>query len=170
MNASQKIMLYLSVTRALEVVYSRHLEKDAKEKGAIEYGKEHYSLIVALHVSFIFSIFFEGRKAEKFNLAPLTSFIVLELLRYAVILTLGSQWNTKILIHRNSYKLESNIYKYIKHPNYRIIQAEIFILPLVVNAKKTSLVFGLLNLIILELIRIPSEEAALRQYPTKNSV
>ena len=52
-------------------------------------------------------------------------------------------------------------YKYFRHPNYMIVAAEIFILPLVFGNWWYAIIFGCINLALL-FWRIREEESALK--------
>jgi methyltransferase len=57
--------------------------------------------------------------------------------------------------------IENGVYKYIKHPNYLIVIAEIAIIPLVFHLYYTAIVFTVLNAIILS-VRVKEENRILK--------
>ena len=75
-------------------------------------------------------------------------------------MSLGKFWNTKIYRIPNTSLVKKGPYKYLKHPNYLIVIAEILIIPLVFHLYLTALVFSVLNLIMLS-VRIKEENKAL---------
>ena len=52
--------------------------------------------------------------------------------------------------------IKSGMYKYIKHPNYVIVIAEIAVIPLIFNLYYTALIFSILNAMMLT-VRIREE-------------
>jgi methyltransferase len=155
---------YLIVQRITEIYIAKRNEKRILEKGGYEAGREHYKWIVAVHVLFFVSLLSEVLLFQK-NLTPYWSvllpiFIMLQIFRVWVIVSLGEFWNTKIMILPNSEGVAKGPYRYMRHPNYLVVTAEIMIIPLLFQAYITAIVFTMLNLVVLS-IRIPIEERAL---------
>lgn len=149
--------------RLLELVVARRNEKWVRAQGAIEYGKEHYPFIVALHTAFLISMIAEYYLAPVtmlFNPYYLITFLVLICLKIWVIGTLGKYWNTKILRIPGVQLVSKGPYKFVKHPNYIIVIAEIAIIPLVFHLYYTVMLFSLLNAAML-FVRIRVENRAL---------
>lgn len=150
--------------RLLELVVARSNEKWARQQGAVEYGKRHYPFIVALHTLFLVSMIAEYYLLPVTNLISLhylTAFMVLISLKIWVIASLGKYWNTKILRIPNAQLVSRGPYKYVKHPNYIIVIAEIAVIPLVFHLYYTAMVFSLLNVAML-FVRIRVENRALK--------
>lgn len=150
--------------RLLELVVARGNEKWARAQGAVEYGKEHYPVIVLLHTSFLIAMIAEyylSPVTYLFNPTFLFVFLGLICLKIWVIASLGKYWNTKILRIPNVQLVNKGPYKYVKHPNYLIVIAEIAIIPLVFHLYYTAMVFSLLNAAML-FVRIRVENRALK--------
>ena len=73
---------------------------------------------------------------------------------------LGDRWNAQVICIPGSPAIHSGPYRWIRHPNYVAVGLEMFALPLIGGAWRTSLIFGVLNLAILRW-RIRVEENAL---------
>ena len=86
-------------------------------------------------------------------------------LRWWCIVTLGRQWNTRILVVPGSSRVVSGPYRWLPHPNYIAVCAEGAALPLVHTAWITALVFTVLNAGLLS-VRIGAENTALRTLAT----
>ena len=93
---------------------------------------------------------------------PLIFFLVVQPLRYWAILALGEHWNTRILVVPGEKLVVKGPYKYLSHPNYVVVAAEILTFPLIFGARITALVFSVLNAILLT-VRIKEEERALKE-------
>jgi methyltransferase len=155
-------ILFLIFQRLAELYVSSKNEKWLLKNGAIEYGKEHYPFIVALHTLFIISLIVEYvlRDDVTVNFTLIVLFFVLIVIKVIVISTLGHYWNTKIYKVPGTRPVATGIYKYVKHPNYIIVICEIAIIPLAFGLYYTAVVFTLLNAIMLT-VRIKKENEVL---------
>jgi methyltransferase len=92
---------------------------------------------------------------------PLLSlFALLQLGRVWVIASLGSRWTTRVIVKPGAPLVRNGPYRYLNHPNYMIVTAEIATLPLVFGLWSIALVFSLANAVILG-VRIRAENKAL---------
>lgn len=159
-------VILVAVQRLLELVLSRRNERRARARGAVERGKAHYPLMVTLHAGWLLSILSEGLlrgpEIPALWLVPLTVFLIVQPLRYWAILSLGDNWNTRILVVPGTRLIRHGPYKYLKHPNYIVVAVEIFAFPLIFGAWITALVFSALNAALLY-VRIREEERALAE-------
>ena len=57
--------------------------------------------------------------------------------------------------------ISKGVYKYLKHPNYLVVIAEIAIIPLIFHLYYTAIVFTVLNAMILS-VRVKAENKALK--------
>ena len=151
-------ILFLITQRFTELYISKRNEKWLLSQGAIEYGREHYPYIVALHTLFIVSLIAEyylsgGRPV---SYVFLLLFIVLLIFKYWVLSSLGYYWNTRIYRIPGAVAVRKGPYKFFKHPNYVDVVLEIAIIPLVFNLYYTALIFSVLNAIMLS-VRIRVE-------------
>lgn len=156
-------ILFVILLRIAELFVARRNEKWMLQNGAVEYGKKHYPFIVALHSLFFVSLFVEYSMLQhpSFSLVLLLIYILLIAFKIWVIASLGKYWNTKIFRIQNTPLIKKGIYKYIKHPNYLIVVAEIALIPLIFQLYCTAIVFTLFNAIMLT-VRIREENLALR--------
>ena len=156
-------ILFIILLRIGELILSRRNEIWLLQNGATEYGQKHYPYIVALHVLFLGSLIIEYSTTEtvSFSLFFLVLYVLLLAFKTWVITSLGKFWNTKIY-HISGFPLIKNgVYKYIKHPNYLIVIAEIAVIPLVFHLYFTAFTFTVLNAIMLS-VRIREENKVLK--------
>jgi methyltransferase len=73
---------------------------------------------------------------------------------------LGARWTTRIVVLPDEPLISSGPYKYLSHPNYAVVAAEIAVLPLALGLPLVALVFTLANAAVL-CIRIRAEAGAL---------
>jgi methyltransferase len=76
------------------------------------------------------------------------------------LMSLGSRWTTRIIILPGAPLVRRGPYRFIPHPNYTVVAAEIAALPLAFGLWACALLFTVLNAAIL-FIRIKAENAAL---------
>jgi len=154
---------FIILLRILELLLSKRNEQWLLQNGAVEYGKEHYPFIVALHVLFILSLILEyySKQPTSYSLILLIFYFVLLAFKAWIILSLGKYWNTKIYHIPNIPLIKKGPYQYFKHPNYIVVIAEIIVIPLVFHLYYTAIIFTLLNAVML-LVRINEEDKALK--------
>ncbi len=155
----------LVLQRLLELAHSRRNERRLRARGAVERGREHYPFMVALHGLWLLSTLAEGLlrgRPAGLRRGPLALYLLAQPLRYWVISSLGEYWSTRILVVPGAKLVRRGPYRYLKHPNYLVVVAEIATLPLVFGARTTALVFSALNAVLLA-VRIREEERALEE-------
>ncbi len=156
----------VALQRLLELALSRRNERLLRARGAVERGRGHYPLIVAMHALWLLSTFVEGAlrgpEFPSYWPVPLTLFLLVQPLRYWAILSLGENWNTKILVVPGTKPVRRGPYRYLNHPNYVVVIVEILSFPLIFGAWVTALVFSILNTVLLS-VRIREENRALRE-------
>ncbi|MEO6382452.1 MAG: isoprenylcysteine carboxylmethyltransferase family protein, partial [Nitrobacter sp.] len=77
-----------------------------------------------------------------------------------VMATLGPRWTTRIIVLPDAPMVAAGPYRYLSHPNYAIVAAEIAVLPLALHLPLLALIFTVLNALVL-VIRIRAEARAL---------
>lgn len=156
----------LILQRIFELVLSKRNERRLRAQGAIESGKSHYPVIVALHVAFFISLVVEvialDRTSARWWWVPFAFFLIAQILRYWSIATLGRRWNTRILVLPGAAPITIGPYRYFRHPNYVAVAIELLSIPLIFQAYFTAIVFTLLNAIVMA-VRITAEERALHR-------
>ena len=154
---------FVILLRIGELFLSKKNEKWLLQNGAVEYGKKHYPLIVALHSLFFVSLIIEysSQHNPSFSLLMLLFYFLLLAFKVWIIASLGKFWNVKIFRIQNFPLIKEGPYKFFKHPNYIIVIAEIAVIPIVFHLYYTAIIFSLLNAIILT-IRIKEENKALQ--------
>ena len=75
--------------------------------------------------------------------------------------TLGARWTTRIIVLPEAPLVAAGPYRFVSHPNYCVVAAEILVLPLVFGMIWYGVVFSVLNGLVLWL-RIRAEDAALK--------
>ena len=159
MNLASVILVLVTVQRLGELALSRHNTSRLLARGAIEVGAGHYPLIVSVHAAWLIALWIWGRD-ERVNLVALAVFIALQGLRVWIIATLGARWTTRIIVLPGEPLVASGPYRYLAHPNYAVVAAEIATLPLALHLPMLALIFTGLNAVVLA-IRLRVETRAL---------
>ncbi len=163
MTLSVIVLALVTLQRLGELVLANRNTRALRSRGAIEVGAGHYSLIVALHAAWLAGLWALAWDRQV-NLAWLGIFIVLQLLRVWVIASLGARWTTRIIMLPGEALVRRGPYRFLSHPNYMVVAAEIAALPLTFGLGVYALIFSLLNAAVLY-VRIQAENRALAAAP-----
>jgi methyltransferase len=144
----------------VELFLARRNTARLLKRGAREVAQAHYNLIVALHAAWLGGLWLLAWDRPT-RLAWLILFSFVQVLRFWVLATLGERWTTRIVVLPGAPLVKTGPYRFLNHPNYVIVIAEIAILPLVFGLPWYTLAFSILNAIVLS-IRVRVENAALR--------
>jgi methyltransferase len=162
-STAEIILALVTLQRLGELALARANTRRLLAQGAVEIGAGHYPAVVATHAAWLLSLWVWGREqpVEPFALAI---FVLLQGLRLWVIATLGRRWTTRIIMRRDQPLITSGPYRYLSHPNYAVVAAEIAVLPLALDLPLVALIFTVLNAVVLA-IRIRTEGRALAAAP-----
>jgi methyltransferase len=153
------LLAFVTLQRLLELILARNNTEALVARGAVEHAPGHYPLIVALHSAWLVGLWLLAGGIAP-DPAYALVYAVVQGLRLWTLLTLGSRWTTRIIIIPGERLVASGPYRLIKHPNYCVVAAEIFILPLCFGLTVYALAFSLLNAAVLA-VRIQAENEAL---------
>lgn len=159
MNWPYVIMAFVTAQRLAELVIDRRNTARLLANGAWEAGARHYPVMVAMHAAWLAALWFTVGD-RPVNLALLAVFAVLQLLRVWVLATLGPRWTTRIIVTRGLPLVKKGPFRFLRHPNYTVVTAEIAVLPLVFGLVWIAVLFTVLNAAMLY-VRIGAENRAL---------
>ena len=153
------ILALVTLQRIGELWLAERNTRRLLDQGARECGAAHYPLIVGVHTLWLVALWWLApqRPVQAFWLAL---FVVVELARVWVLMTLGPRWTTRIIVLPGAPLVRRGPYRLVNHPNYWVVTAEIAVLPLVFGLWQVALVFTLLNAAVLA-VRIREENRAL---------
>jgi methyltransferase len=164
------VLALVTLQRLGELVLARANTAKLLARGGIEIAAGHYPMVVTMHAAWLISLWAWGRDQPVDPLA-LAAFVILQGLRVWVIATLGSRWTTRIVVLPGQPLIASGPYRYLSHPNYVVVAAEIAVLPLALHLPLIALVFTILNAAMM-VIRIRAETRALtasRRQPARSA-
>jgi methyltransferase len=153
------VLALVSAQRLGELVLANRNTRRLLAQGAKEYGARHYPLIVAMHAAWLIGLWVFGWN-RPIDLFWLVVFVVLQALRVWVISTLGGRWTTRIIVPPDAPRIRKGPFRFIPHPNYAVVSAEIAVLPLAFGLPIFAAVFFILNALMLT-VRIRAESRAL---------
>jgi methyltransferase len=153
------LLSLVTLERLAELWLARRNTAALIAKGGTEIAAGHYPLIVLLHALWLSGLWVLAW-ARPVSLPWFVVFLILQLMRGWVLLTLGKRWTTRIVVLPNAPLVATGPYRYVSHPNYLVVVAEIAVLPLCFGLPWFALIFSVANAAILA-IRIRAENAAL---------
>lgn len=162
MSAVAIILLLVAIQRVGETVYAARNTRALLRRGGVEKGSDHYPLLVLLHAAWLVTLFLLVPADTPISRVWLAVFVGLQVLRIWVLQSLGPYWTTRVITVPGEPLIRRGPYRFLRHPNYVVVAAEIAVLPLVFGAWKIAAVFSFLNLIAL-ILRLRVEERALAQ-------
>jgi methyltransferase len=154
------VLLLVAVQRTVELVYARRNERRLLARGGVETGASHYPLIVALHAAWLVAMAVSIPAQTLPNWWLLGIYALLQAARVWVIASLGPYWTTRVVTVPGVVLVRRGPYRFLRHPNYAIVAAEMVVLPLAFGAVTIAVAFTLLNAAVLTW-RIRVEDRAL---------
>lgn len=151
-------LIFLSLQRLSELVIAKRNTQQLLLAGAYEVGADHYPVMVALHASWLASLWWFGHD-RALSIPFVVAFVALQLGRVWVIATLGRRWTTRIIIVPGERPVTRGPFRFVRHPNYLIVAFELPCVSLALGLVWHALLFGVLNLAMLAW-RIRSEDRA----------
>lgn len=163
MSAAILVLALVSLERLAELFISHRNVKRLLAEGAHEVGAKHYPLIVTVHVTWLAALFtWAAISHSAVNVFWLAAYLLIQMLRVWVMVSLGKYWTTKIIAVPHAPLITHGPYKFLRHPNYVVVVLEIAVLPLVIGAWPLAAAFSVLNAGALW-VRITAENASLDQ-------
>ncbi len=160
MNLAAVLLLaFVTAQRLGELVLARRNTRRLLARGAYEVGAGHYPLIVALHAAWLAGLWWLGWD-ERVDSLWLAAYALLQVFRGWILASLGERWTTRIIVLPGEPLVRRGPYRFIPHPNYLLVAAEIAVLPLVLGLGWWALLFSVLNALVLW-VRIRAEGRAL---------
>lgn len=158
MPEAVRFLVFLIVQRLGELALARSNTRRLLARGAREVAAAHYPLIVALHTAWVVALVIWGWD-RPVHLGWLAVFAALQLFRVWILASLGRRWTTRIIV-LDEPLVARGPFRFLRHPNYTLVVAEIAVAPLMLGLPWVAVVFSVLNAAVLTL-RIRAENAVL---------
>jgi methyltransferase len=150
----------VALQRVAETVYARRNTRALLRRGAVEVAPEQYPFFIALHASWLGAMAISVPPDARVNWPLVGAYALLQLGRLWVFATLRERWTTRVIVLPGAPLVRGGPYRWLRHPNYAIVVAEIALLPCALRAYGVALLFSALNAALLWW-RLRAEEAAL---------
>jgi methyltransferase len=154
----------VAAQRLAELAWAKRNTARLRRLGAVEIDAARYPLFVLLHAGWLIGIALCVAPATPPCWPLLGLFALLQIARLWIILSLGHFWTTRLLTLPAAPLVRSGPYRWLRHPNYLVVAAEIAVLPLAFGAVAIAMIFSALNFaLILRRIRIEDRALAPRR-------
>nr|UXE45958.1 hypothetical protein Hi04_10k_c5482_00004 [uncultured bacterium] len=160
MTIFHTVLLFVALQRATELLLARANSASLLRQGAVEIDHDGYKYIVILHAAWLAALLATVPPATLPNWPLLILFGMLQVARIWVIASLGRRWTTRLIVLPGAPPVARGPYRWLRHPNYLIVAAELAILPLAFAAVAIAVLFSACNGWLL-FRRIRLEDAAL---------
>jgi methyltransferase len=150
----------VALQRLIELAHARSNTARLRRLGAAEADAGGYPLYVLLHAGWLASLAVFVPAATPPYWPLIGVFALLQLGRIWVIASLGRYWTTRIIALPDAPLVRTGPFRYLRHPNYLLVVAEIAVLPLAFGAVPIAVIFSTLNLLLIAR-RIRIEERVL---------
>jgi methyltransferase len=156
---SLAIVGLVTLQRLGELAWSHANAARMRAAGGIEVGQGHYWPLIGVHVAWLAGLWLLAWD-EPVDLRWLAVYLLLQLGRAWVLWTLGRRWTTRVILLPQMPLIRHGPYRFLRHPNYAVLAAEVAVLPLVFGLWWYALGFTVLNAVLLA-ARIKAEDRAL---------
>ena len=154
----------VALQRLAELFIAQRNTRRLLARGGVEVGAGHYPLIVLTHVAWLAAILVLVPSQAPVNWPLLALFVLLQTARVWVLVSLGQFWTTRVITAPGLPLVRRGPYRYLRHPNYVIVAAEIAVLPSIFSAWWIAFVFSvLIGILLMHRVRIENRVLAERR-------
>jgi len=163
------LLVAVALLRIVELRISRHHQQEMIARGAAKVEEPRFRWMVALHTAVLMGAGLEVVLLRRPFIPALAAvmflvFLLANVVRWWVIRTLGDHWNVQVVDSTSLGVISSGPFRYVRHPNYAAVFAEMLALPLIHTAWITALVGSLAHMGVLSM-RLSTEERVLLANP-----
>ncbi len=140
--------------RLIELRISRRNQRKLEKQGVRKVREAHFPWMVLVHGGILVGAALEVTLLHRplipaLAIAMGAVFVFANVLRWWVIRTLAGYWNVEVMASSGLGFVTSGPYRWVRHPNYVAVVAELLALPMIHTAWITALVGTVANLEIL---------------------
>ena len=163
------LLLLVAALRIVELRISRRHQQEMISQGAAKVEEPRFRWMVLLHTAVLIGaaveVVFLKRPFYPILAALMFAiFLAANAVRWWVIRTLGQHWNVQIMDSTRLGVITSGPFRFVRHPNYAAVFAEMLALPLIHTAWITALLGSVLHMVVLR-NRLSTEESVLFANP-----
>lgn len=148
-SAHALVVGFVAAQRLAELVYARRNTERLVAKGATVVEEPGYLWIVLVHAGWLAALAFAIPDDAPVWLPFLMLYGAIFLFRLWVMASLGRCWTTRIVTLAEAPLADRGPYRWIRHPNYLVVAAEIFVVPMIFGAWEIAVVASLANAAVL---------------------
>lgn len=139
-------LLVVAAERVAELWLARRNTRILLARGGAEHGRGQYPYFVLLHAAWLAALLVLVPWDTPPSWTFLGLFAVVQAGRFWVLWSLGGYFTTRIVTLPGAPLVRRGPYRFMRHPNYLVVVAEIALLPLAFRAYAIAIVFSILNL------------------------
>jgi methyltransferase len=163
------LLLVVGVLRIVELRISQRHQQQLVSRGAERVAEPKFRWMVMLHTAVLIGAAVETVALKRpfipgLAAAAFAVFLAANIVRWWVIRTLGDHWNVQVMDSTRLGVVTSGPFRFVRHPNYAAVFAEMLALPLIHTAWITALAGSLAHMAVLAQ-RLSTEEAVLFANP-----
>jgi methyltransferase len=163
------LLIVVAGLRFLELKISRRHQQELISRGAEKVSEPKFRWMVALHSAVLLSAALEVVLLKRPFIPVVAAvafavFLAANIVRWWVIRTLGDHWNVQVMDSTRLGVVTSGPFRFVRHPNYAAVFAEMLALPVIHTAWITALAGSLAHVAVLAQ-RLSTEEAVLFANP-----
>jgi methyltransferase len=159
------LLVAVAALRLAELRISRRHQQQLVSRGATKVDEPRFRWMVALHTAVLLGAALEVVLLKRPFIPALAAtmfaiFLAANAVRWWVIRTLGDHWNVQVVDSTGLGVVTSGPFRFVRHPNYAAVFAEMLALPLIHTAWITALAGSLAHTAVLAQ-RVSTEERVL---------
>jgi methyltransferase len=163
------LLLAVALLRIVELQISRKHQREMIAHGAAKVDEPRFRWMVILHTAVLLGaavevVFLHRPFIPALAAVMFAIFLAANAVRWWVIRTLGNHWNVQIMDSTRLGVISSGPFRYVRHPNYAAVFAEMLSLPLIHTAWITAVAGSLAHIAVLSQ-RLSTEERVLFANP-----
>jgi methyltransferase len=164
-SAFLALLVAVALLRLVELRISKRHQRDMAGRGATKVNEPRFRWMVALHTAVLIGSAVEVLFLHRPFIPVLAAvmfviFLAANAVRWWVIRTLGEHWNVQVVDSTRLGVVTSGPFRFVRHPNYAAVFAEMIALPLIHTAWITALVGTVGHIVVLSQ-RLSTEEQVL---------
>jgi methyltransferase len=163
------LLALVGMERLAELWISRRNQRQLEKRGARKIPEPHFRWMVILHGGVLAAagaevLFLHRPLIPALAIPMAVLFVLSNILRWWVIRTLAGRWNVEVMESPRSGVVSSGPYRWVRHPNYVGVVAEVISLPMIHTAWITAIA-GTLGYLEILRRRIRIEDGVLMANP-----
>lgn len=163
------LLVVVAALRLVELRISRRHQREMISRGAAKVDEPRFRWMVLLHTAVLLGAALEVVFLKRPFIPVLAAimfaiFLLANIVRWWVIRTLGNHWNVQVMDSTRLGVISTGPFRYVRHPNYAAVFAEMLSLPLIHTAWITALAGSLAHVVVLTQ-RLSTEEHVLLANP-----